>query len=140
MTAVHQRASITAEQAWTIVEAAERRAKETGHRFAIAVVDESGTLTAFVRQDGAKLNAVGIAQDKAYTAAASRMSTEQWSTVLAQDPVLRAGAPTGIARMMPLGGGLPLVVDGETVGAIGVSGAHWTDDVAVAEAGVAALG
>lgn len=59
--------------------------------------------------------------------------------VLEADPVLRTAAPTAIDRLVGMGGGLPIVVGGELVGAIGVSGAHWTDDVKIAEAGLAAL-
>lgn len=139
MSTIHQRGSISEEAALAIVGAASSAAAATSQRFAIAVVDESGQLKAFVRQDGAKLNAVQVAQDKAYTAASSTMSTEAWADKLAGDAVLGAAAPTTIERLAPLGGGLPIVVDGQTVGAIGVSGAHWTDDVKIAEAGLTAL-
>ncbi|TWF92949.1 GlcG/HbpS family heme-binding protein [Saccharopolyspora dendranthemae] len=139
MSITQQRSSISDAAALSIVRAAADAAAATNLRFAIAVVDESGQLKAFVRQDGAKLNAVQIAQDKAYTAASSTMSTEVWAEKLAADAVLGAAAPTTIERLAPMGGGLPIVVDGQTVGAIGVSGAHWSDDVTIAEAGLAAL-
>lgn len=139
MNAVVQRSSISGELAWKMVQAADVAAQETEQHFAIAVVDESGQLKAFLRQDGAKLNAVQIAQDKAYTAASSAMSTEAWSEKLASDSVLGAAAPTTIDRFAPMGGGLPIVIDRAVVGAIGVSGAHWTDDVKVAEAGLNVL-
>ncbi|MET9264291.1 heme-binding protein [Amycolatopsis sp. NPDC004079] len=136
---VQRRSSVSDELAWQIVRAADEAAKATDKRFALAVVDESGNLKAFLRQDGAKLNAVQVAQDKAYTAASSAMPTEKWSEVLDADPVLRTAAPTAIDRLVGMGGGLPIVVDGELAGAIGVSGAHWTDDVKIAEAGLSAL-
>lgn len=139
MTTTQQRRSISEAAALTVVQTAAEAAAATDLRFAIAVVDESGQLKAFLRQDGAKLNAVQIAQDKAYTAASSAMSTEAWAEKLASDAVLGAAAPTAIERLAPMGGGLPIVIDGQTVGAIGVSGAHWTDDVKIAEAGLAAL-
>ncbi|NHD16059.1 MULTISPECIES: heme-binding protein [unclassified Actinopolyspora] len=139
MNKVVQRSSISDELAGRIVRAADEAAKQGEQRFAVAVVDESGQLKAFLRQDGAKLNAVQVAQDKAYTAASSKMSTETWSEKLSADAVLGAAAPTTIDRLAPMGGGLPIVVDGETVGAVGVSGAHWTDDVKIAEAGLRAL-
>ncbi|WP_158895077.1 GlcG/HbpS family heme-binding protein [Amycolatopsis anabasis] len=136
---VQRRTSISDELAWKIVDAAHDAAKQTEKRFAISVVDESGNLKAFLRQDGSKLNAVQVSQDKAYTAASSAMPTEQWSEVLKKDEVIAAGAPTAISRLVTMGGGLPITVDGEIVGAIGVSGAHWTDDVKIAEAGLSAI-
>lgn len=139
MSTIQQRGSISEQAALAVLQAAAETAANTAQRFAIAVVDESGQLKAFLRQDGAKLNAVQIAQDKAYTAASSTMSTEAWSEKLVDDSVLGAAAPTTIERLAPMGGGLPVVVDGQTVGAIGVSGAHWTDDVKIAEAGLKAL-
>ncbi|KOV62017.1 GlcG/HbpS family heme-binding protein [Streptomyces sp. MMG1121] len=131
-----RRASISSELAQKIIEAADAAALATDKRFGISVVDESGHLKAFLRQDGAKLITLQVSQDKAYTAAASQLSTEQWSENLKKDEVIGNGAPTGIARLVALGGGLPIVIDGEVVGAIGVSGGHWTDDVKIAEAGL----
>lgn len=139
MTAVQHKPSIGADLAAKIVDAAHRAALGTDKRFAIAVVDESGVLKAFLRQDGAKLNAVQVATDKAYTAASSAMPTEKWSELLKSDEVLAAGAPTAVSRLVTMGGGLPVVVDGDVIGAIGVSGAHWTDDVQIAEAGLSAI-
>ncbi|SDW60423.1 Uncharacterized conserved protein GlcG, DUF336 family [Amycolatopsis xylanica] len=139
MSKVQRRSSISDELAWKIVHTAHEAALGSDKRFAISVVDESGNLKAFLRQDGAKLNAVQVSQDKAYTAASSAMPTEKWSEILKSDEVLAAGAPTGVARLVSMGGGLPVVVDGEVVGAVGVSGAHWTDDVKIAEAGLTAV-
>lgn len=133
------RATISDELAQQVVRAADEAARATDKRFAICVVDESGVLKAFLRQDGSKLNAVQVAQDKAYTAASSAMSTEKWSEVLDNDPVLGKSARTAIDRLVTMGGGLPITVEGELVGAVGVSGAHWTDDAKVAEAGLSAL-
>ena len=56
------------------------------------------------------------------------------------DPPLADGAPTGIERLVIFGGGYPIMVDGQVVGAIGVSGGHYSEDQQVAEAGLAALG
>lgn len=125
--------------AWRIVRAADEAGKATDKRFSVAVVDESGVLKAFLRQDGASLTSVQVSQDKAYTSAATQMPTEKWSEVLQADPVLRAGAPTAIERLVSMGGGLPIVVDGVVVGAVGVSGAHWTDDVKVATESLSVL-
>jgi len=136
MTQVHRTTTITAELAQQIVLSAQKAAEKTHKKFAISVVDASGNLKAFLRQDGAKLNSVQISQDKAYSAASSLMSTQQWSEILQKDPVLAIGAPSAISRLTALGGGIPIVVGGEVIGAIGVSGAHWTDDVKIAKAGL----
>lgn len=136
---VTRRASISSELAQKIIEAADAAALATDKRFGISVVDESGHLKAFLRQDGAKLVTLQVSQDKAYTAVSTGASTEQWSENLTKDEVVGNGAPTGIARLVALGGGLPIVIDGELAGAVGVSGGHWTDDVKIAEAGLAVL-
>jgi len=139
MSSVRQLTSISSQAALEVVAAAQRAAEASGQRSAIAVVDAAGQLCAFARMDGAAIQAGQIAQDKAYTAAGFGMPTAQWHDLLAQDAPMAAGAPTGIARFIPFGGGLPLVVDGQVVGGVGVSGGHWTEDVKVAEAGAAAL-
>jgi uncharacterized protein GlcG (DUF336 family) len=135
-----QKASISTEVAHRMIAAAEAKAKEMGIPFVIAVVDESGVLKAFSRMDGAALLSVQVAQDKAYTAVGFGMSTDAWYDFIKDDPPLAAGATTGIDRLVVFGGGFPIDVDGQRVGAIGVSGAHWSQDMEVAQAGLAALG
>ena len=139
MSQVRQLTSISSQAAVEVVVAAQRAAEASGQRSAIAVVDAAGHLCAFVRMDGAPVQAVQISQDKAYTAAGFGMPTAQWHEFMAQDAPLAAGAPASIARFVSYGGGLPLVVDGQVVGGIGVSGGHWSEDTKVAEAGAAAL-
>jgi uncharacterized protein GlcG (DUF336 family) len=105
----------------------------------IAVADPGGNLKAFSRMDGAALLSTQIAQDKAYTAVGFGMPTHGWHDFIKDDAPLAAGAPTGIDRLVIFGGGYPITVDGKVVGAIGVSGGHYTQDQQVAEAGLAAL-
>ncbi|MGZ6040088.1 MAG: GlcG/HbpS family heme-binding protein [Phenylobacterium sp.] len=133
------KASITAEAAADVVKAAMAKAAEIGVPMVIAVVDESGILKAFTRMDGAALLSVGIAQDKAYTAAAFGISTDSWFDFIKNDPPLLHGI-VKTPRLVVFGGGYPLQVDGVVVGAIGVSGGHYEQDMVVAQAGVAALG
>ena len=97
-------------------------------------------LKAFSRMDGAALLSVQIAQDKAYTAVGFGMPTHGWHDFIKDDPPLADGAPTGIDRLVIFGGGYPITVDGQIVGAIGVSGGHYSQDQKVAEAGLEALG
>jgi uncharacterized protein GlcG (DUF336 family) len=140
MAQTYQRPSITSELAQRMIAAAEQKAQEMGHPFVIAVVDESGVLKAFSRMDNAALLSVKIAQDKAYTAIGFGMSTDAWHEFIKNDPPLALGAPSGIERLIIFGGGYPITIDGQIVGGIGVSGGHYTQDMEVAQAGLAALG
>jgi uncharacterized protein GlcG (DUF336 family) len=130
--------SISSEAARTAIDAAEAKAREVGAPMVIAVVDEGGTLKAFSRMDGAPLLSVEIAKDKAYTAVAFGMPTDQWFEFIKEDAPLLHGI-TKVPRLVVFGGGYPLKVDGQVVGAIGVSGGHYSDDMQVAQAGVAAV-
>ena len=140
MSETFSKPSISTESAHRIVAAAEVKAKAMGHPFVIAVCDESGVLKAFSRMDGAALLSVQIAQDKAYTAAGFGLSTDGWHEFIKNDPPLAAGAVGGIDRLVVFGGGYPIKAGDVIVGAIGVSGGHYKQDMEVAEAGLAALG
>ena len=133
------KSSISTEAAHRMIAAAEGKAADMGKAFVIAIVDDGGVLKAYSRMDGAPLLSVQIAQDKAYTAAGFGMPTHGWHDFIKDDPPLADGAPTGIDRLVVFGGGFPITVDDEVVGGIGVSGAHWSEDMEVAQAGVEAL-
>jgi uncharacterized protein GlcG (DUF336 family) len=132
------RSSISAEAAKKAVEAAEAKAREIGAPMVIAVVDDSGTLKAFSRMDGAPLLSVDIAQDKAYTAVAFGIPTHEWFNFIKDDPPLLHGI-TKTPRLIVFGGGYPIRAGNELIGGIGVSGGHYTQDMQVAEAGAAAI-
>ena len=131
--------SITTDAAHRIVAGAEAKAAEMGRPMVIAVCDDAGVLKAFSRMDGAALLSVQVAQDKAYTAVGFGMPTHAWHDFIKDDPPLADGATTGIERLVIFGGGYPITVDDQVVGAIGVSGGHYSEDQQVAEAGLAAL-
>jgi uncharacterized protein GlcG (DUF336 family) len=131
--------SISTELAHKVVAAAEAKAKEMAHPFVIAVCDEAGVLKAFSRMDGAALLSVQIAQDKAYTAVGFGLSTDAWHDFIKNDPPLAAGAVGGIDRLVVFGGGYPIKVGAAIVGAIGVSGGHYKQDMEVAQAGLAVV-
>ena len=133
------KASISTEAAHQAIAAAEAKASEIGTPMDIAIVDDSGVLKAFSRMDGAPLLSIQIAQDKAYTAAGFGMPTHGWHDFIKDDAPLADGAPTGIDRLVIFGGGYPITVDGQVVGAIGVSGGDSVQDQRAAEAGVAAF-
>jgi len=105
----------------------------------IAITDESGQLIAFRRMDGGKVTSTTIAIDKAFTAAGAKKATHEYG--IASQP----GAPAyGIAsaiggRLIVVGGGLPVIVNGEVVGGIGVSSGSPAQDQQVAQAGIDAF-
>lgn len=134
------RPSISTDLAHRLIAAAEAKAKQMGHPFVIAVCDESGVLKAYSRMDGAALLSVQVAQDKAYTAVGFGLSTDGWHEFIKNDPPLAAGAVGGIDRLVVFGGGYPIKIGDAIVGAIGVSGGHYAQDMEVAKAGLAAAG
>jgi uncharacterized protein GlcG (DUF336 family) len=105
----------------------------------IAVVDESGILRAFRRMDGAALVTVSSSQDKAFTAVGFGIPSHAWYPMIKDDPALLHGVPSSIERVVIFGGGIPIRVDGELVGGIGVGGGSHGQDREIAEAGLAAL-
>src|ERR1700722_3798923 len=139
MAATFDRPSVTAALAKAMIEAAERKAAEMGQPFVVAIVDDSGVLKAFSRMDGAPLLSVQVAQAKAYTAVGFGLATDGWHDFVKDDPPLAMGAAAGIDRLIVFGGGYPIKVGDAVVGAIGVSGGHYSQDMEVAQAGLSAL-
>lgn len=127
---------LSVDDAATLIEGAERKSVELGVPQCIAVADESGNLIAFKRMDGGKVTSISIAIDKAFTGAAAKRGTHVYNELC------QSGKPTfGIhvtngGRFSIIGGGLPVVVDGEIVGGIGVSSGTAEQDVICAQAGV----
>ncbi len=119
-------------------QAAVARAEALGIRINVAVTDASGTLAAFLRMPNAFLHSIDIAIDKAYTAASFGFPTSQWAQILAEDEALRIGMPHR-PRLVVFGGGLPIAVDGQRLGGIGVSGGSAEQDAECAQAGIDAL-
>jgi glc operon protein GlcG len=131
---------LTLEGARAVVAAAEHRALEIRCPMNIAVVDEGGFLLAFARMDGAKLSSVNIALVKARAAAVRRSPTSPPMDGDRPNVLLALGlAVGGPEEQTPIRGGIPLVVDQQVVGAIGVSAGTEDQDVDVARAGAAAL-
>jgi uncharacterized protein GlcG (DUF336 family) len=121
-----------------VLRGAADKARAMGVPMVIAVVDESGVLKAFTRMDGAPLLSVDLAKDKAYTSAAYGLPTHVWFEFIKDDaPLLHGIVKT--PRLIVFGGGYPIEIDGAVVGAVGVSGGHYKQDMEVAEAGLAAL-
>jgi uncharacterized protein GlcG (DUF336 family) len=136
MADVVKKHSISSELAQRMVAAAMAKARELGVRENVAVLDDGGNLMAFGRMDGAPILCIEMAQNKAYTALFG-VSTQEFFDFIRGDPSLLAGIPT-LSRVAAWGGGLPIKVDGEVVGAIGLSGAPTVqNDVDCARAALA---
>ena len=128
--------SISSDLAQKMVEEAVAKARKIGVAENVAILDDGGNLKAFGRMDGAPILCIEIAQNKAYTALFG-VSTQDLFNLIQSDPSLLAGMPT-LARMAAWGGGFPIKVNGEVVGAIGLSGAPTVqNDVDCAKAALA---
>ena len=121
MAHVVKKYGISSELAQKMVNAAAAKAAELGVAENVVILDDGGNLKAFSRMDGAPILSIEMAQNKAYTALFG-VPTQEFFDFIQGDPSLLAGIPT-LARVAAYGGGLPIKVDGELVGAIGVSGA-----------------
>lgn len=129
--------NVTLEQAKTVLAAAEAEAVKQNLTVAIAVVDTAGNLVAFVKRDDTQTASVQVSQDKARSAATFKRPTKAF-----QDNVAAGGEGLRVmtlAGVVAAEGGVPLVVNGAIVGAIGVSGGTSAQDGGIAAAGVAAL-
>jgi glc operon protein GlcG len=131
---------LTLEGARAVLAAAQRRAEEIRVPMDVAVVDDGGHLLAFERMDGAKPASIAISLVKAQAAALRRAAT---GPAMAGDQV---NVPTALglaianpAQQTPIRGGVPLVVDGQVIGAVGASAGTEDQDLDVARAGAAAI-
>ncbi len=132
---LQQKPALTLAAARVIIDAAKTEATQQAWPVVIAVVDDGGHLIALERLDGAQFGSVEIAIAKARAAVAFKRPTKAW------DEVLAAGrqAVLGLPGVVPTEGGVPIVVQDQIVGAVGVSGVTSPQDGVVAQAGAAAL-
>ena len=128
--------TLTLEAAKQIATAAEKFARKKGWTVVIAIVDDGGHLIYLARMDDTQIGSIDVAQAKARTALAFKRPTKIWSEGLKGGRMQILGLPGAT----PIEGGLPLVLKGEFLGAIGVSGVTSEQDGEIAQAGVAALG
>jgi len=131
--------SIDAETAMLALKAAVHKADTLNLKMCITVTDEAGHVKASLRMDGAQLAAMQVATNKAYSAAATKMATHLWYDAIKNDPPLLHGMPH-IPQLVIFGGGYPIKEDNEIIGAIGVSGGHYLQDMECACAGLDAIG
>lgn len=132
--------NLTLAGAQRVLAAALAHAAEQGVPMCVAVTDRAGQLLAYAKMDGAPAGCGQIAQDKAYSVAVfdGVPTHEWWSELAAEPPLLHGFVKTD--RLVVFGGGVPVKVGDELVGAIGVSGGTTEEDRAVAEAGAALPG
>lgn len=131
-----EKTALTLEGAKKIAAAAEAKAKADGARVVIAVVDDGGSLLLLERLDDAQVASVTVGIDKARTAAIFRRPSKVFEDQVKNGRVLALA----LHGAVPLQGGVPIMVDGSIIGAIGVSGEtpHQDEDIAQAGAAVAA--
>ncbi|MPQ43353.1 GlcG/HbpS family heme-binding protein [Clostridium tarantellae] len=126
---------LTLNAAKTIVEAAEKKAIEIKVPVVISVVDAGGNLVLMNRMDDAFVTSIDIANNKAFTAWALKQGTHELSEVVQPGNSLYGLGLTNQCRIITFGGGLPIIIDGQVVGAVGVSGGTVEEDLAIATAG-----
>ena len=130
---------VSAEAVSVALEAAVAKAAELGVKINVAVADSGGNLSGFLRMPGAFVQSIDIAIDKAYTAAGFGFPTKDWMKLIGHDDGMKFGF-SARPRLVVFGGGLPLRVNGELIGGIGVSGASEEQDEICARAALDAIG
>jgi glc operon protein GlcG len=131
---LRQTRELTHQGAMVVLQGAIAKAEEMGVPQCIAIVDTGGNLLAFVRMDGAKILSQISATQKAVTAVSSRVPTGG----VAQDVEIKLALATA-GQLTNLKGGVPITINEQIVGAIGVGSGTGQQDVEVALAGIAAL-
>jgi len=128
--------AIGVDTARKVAAAAFAEGKKNGWNIAVAVVDTAGDLVFFERMDAAQVAAVKVSQEKARTAVRFKRATKVFEEVLAGG----RNAILGLPDAVPIEGGIPLIIEGKIVGAIGVSGATSPQDGQCAQAAADTLG
>ena len=127
---------LTLDDVKKIAAAAEAEAVKNNWAVTIAIVDDGGHLLWLQRLDGAAPVSAWIGPQKAITAAIGRRETAVYEKMVNEGRM----SFLAVTPVTPLEGGVPIVVDGRYVGAVGVSGVKSSEDVQIAKAGIAALG
>jgi uncharacterized protein GlcG (DUF336 family) len=134
---------LTAAGAKTMLAAAIGKSEEFGIAVTVAIVDAGGHMLVLERMDGGRFHTVHSSTTKAVTAASNKRPTTTRGAQGQELDTLRAiglSLAAGPGRWTATEGGFPIIVDGECVGGIGVSGGDWSQDEEIAKAAVAAVG
>ena len=134
---MHDQTVLSHDDTMTILDTIYEKADSEDDSLAVAVVDAHGELLGFLRTDGCRLSSIQIAISKAYTAAREHIPSKELGRRSREE-----GFPMtnfGELKYVTWGGGVPIVVDGEVIGAVGVSGLTEDADIAYAELGIQAI-
>jgi len=126
---------LTLDDAKKIATGAEAEAKRNGWPVVIAIVDDGGHLLHLQRLDGAQYGSIQVAIEKARAAIAFRRPTKIWEENIAAGHLRYLNLP----GTLPIEGGLPVTIDNQFTGAVGVSGVRSHQDAQIAQAGIDAL-
>ncbi|KQL38804.1 CDP-alcohol phosphatidyltransferase [Bacillus sp. FJAT-25509] len=131
------------DEAKVMIEAAKKKSEDINVPETIAIVDDGGYVIALERMNGARITGPEIAIAKAYTAAGHKRSTHLFNTE-PNGPALPGNEAFGIQHMLNgkfaiFVGGFPIVVNGEVIGGVGISGGNGEQDTAVGTAALLAL-
>lgn len=127
---------LSIDDARVLIEGAEEKSREIGVPMCSAVTDEAGNLIAFTRMDGAKISSISIAMDKAFTAAAAKKGTHEYNKLAVPGKPTFGIHVTNQGRFSIIGGGLPIIINDEVVGGIGISGGTAEEDQIVAQGAI----
>lgn len=125
---------LSLEEAQVLIDGAAAKARQMNVPMCIAITDESGHLVKFDRMDGGKISSISIAIDKAFTGAVARRGTHVYNELCVPGKPTFGIHITNGGHFSIIGGGLPVLVDGEIVGGIGVSSGTAEQDIECAEA------
>ena len=128
---------LSIDEADVLIAGAVAHSEQQGIPMCIAVTDESGHLIAFRRMDGGKITSISIAVDKAFTAATARKPTHVYNQLCVSGQPTFGIHITNNGHFSIIGGGIPVTVEGEIVGGIGISSGTAEEDRIVAEAALA---
>lgn len=131
--------NLTYKAAFAACEQAVKKAEELGIQINVSVCDASGLELAFLRMNDSFIHSIDIAKFKAYTSSSFGFATGQWTDIFKEAPHLEHGF-SNRDKLIPFGGGLPIIENGEKIGAIGVSGGTEEEDVICAKEGIKSIG
>jgi uncharacterized protein GlcG (DUF336 family) len=133
----YTQATITSAAATALIQAARTACEEIGIEATIAITDNAGHLKAFERSDKAPFLTAEVAIDKAWTAASFGLATHVWNSIIRNSEVAQlAHRP----RLVAVGGGYPVLMDGQVVGGLGISGGNALQDQQACEIALKATG
>jgi uncharacterized protein GlcG (DUF336 family) len=130
--------NITYQAALAACQSAVEKAEVLKINICVSVCDSSGLELAFLRMNGSYIHSIDIAKNKAYTSASFKFPSGTWTDIFKEVPHLEQGF-SNRDKLIPFGGGLPLTLNDEVIGAIGVSGGTEEEDIICAQAGIDAI-